>query len=88
MVATHVLAPVATLALFEIHLHLLSTLPNRHGFQDKYIDFGQNTTLTSKQVIQTSLEAIHRSRLMNCSLRGNGKITYRNSRILGIFIVL
>ena len=49
-------------ALFIFGIRLLQTLPNPHGFQYKYIDFGLDTTLAPKQLTKAGLEAVNLSR--------------------------
>ena len=80
MGATRIIALVTSLLLFGIHLH---------RFQDKYIDFGLNITLASKQVIRAGIEAVNRSRReLVCSaiFTPSPKSTFR--RLLLVFLLL
>ena len=80
---------VAILLLFGIHL--LSILPISHGFQEKYIEFGLNITLASKQTIRAKLEAaISRSHQSPCSFRCLYASSSRNTfrRLLQMFLLL
>ena len=80
---------VAILLLFGIHL--LSILPSSHGFQEKYIEFGLNITLASKQTIRAKLEAAisrsHQSpRSFRCLYASSSRNTFR--RLLQMFLLL
>ena len=80
---------VAILPLFGIHL--LSILQSSHGFQEKYIEFGLNITLASKQTIRARLEAAisrsHQSpRSFRCLYASSSRNTFR--RLLQMFLLL